>query len=112
MKDAIKYAISLLALILAFFALSWGAVYSYWFSARIFHTVQAVRLCESIAAVVLAPVRAAFWCFGDLFDQSAPLSDPMSYAAVNAIILGTAAYFCSRRFLMGRDAEGKAGDGN
>ena len=102
MKDAAKYAASLLTFIVAAFVLSWAAVYSYWFAAHLFHTVRAVRICESIGAVILAPVRGAFWLCGDLFDQSAPLTDPMSYAAVNAVIIGTGAYFCGRRLLFGK----------
>jgi len=103
MKDAAKYATSLLTSILASFILSWSAVYSYWFSAHLFHSVRAVRVCDTIGWAILTPVRLAFWCCGDLFDQSAPLSDPMSYAAVNAVLLGTAIYFCSRQWLFGKN---------
>ena len=107
MKDAFKYAISLLTLIFAFFAVSWVAVYSYWFSAHWFHSVRAVRVCDFIGTIILAPVRTVFLCCGDLFDQSAPLSDPISYAAVNAVILGTVAYFCSRHWLFGKRGDGR-----
>jgi len=110
MKDAVKYATSLLTCIFVSFVLSWGAIYSYWFSARIFHTVRAVRVCDAIGSVILAPVRVAFWCCGDLFDQSAPLSDPISYVAVNAVLLGTIVYFCSRQWLFGKSTEGKIQD--
>ena len=102
MKDAAKYATSLLTFILAGFLLSWASVYSYWFSAHLFHSVRMVRVCDSISTVILTPVRVAFWCFGDLFDQSAPLSDPMSYAALNGVLLGTIVYFSCRQWLFGK----------
>jgi len=110
MKEAAKYAGSLIASILFSFALSWSAVYGYWFSAHWFHSVRAVRLCEWLGTIILAPVRVAFWLSGDLFDQSAPLSDPMSYAATNAVILGTVIYFLARPFLFSHHSDGHGRD--
>jgi hypothetical protein len=107
MKDAVKYAASLLTFILLSFLLSWAAMYSYWFSARLFHSVRAVRVCDSIGTVILTPARLAFWCCSDLFDQSAPLSDPMSYASLNAVLLGSILYFGARHWMFGRNSHEK-----
>jgi hypothetical protein len=101
LKESIKYAACLLAFILVSYGLSWFAVYGYWISAFTFHSVSAVRICEAVGAVILLPVRVVFWTFSDLFDQSAPLSDPTSYAAVNAVLLGAFLYVCCRAFLFG-----------
>jgi hypothetical protein len=103
MKDAAKYATTLLIFIIVSFLLSWAAMYSYWFSAHLFHSVRAVRVCESISMGILAPVRVAFWCFGDLFDQSTPLSNPMWYVELNAVLLGSIVYFACRPWLFGRN---------
>ncbi len=102
MKDAVKYATSLLAFIFAAFVLSWAAVYSFWYAPRLFHSVEAVRACDAIGAVILTPVRTAFWCFGDIFDQSPVLSDPVSYAGLNGVLLGSVVYFCCRQLMFGR----------
>ncbi len=99
MRDAIRYAASLLAFITVSFALSWLSVYAFWFSAYAFHSVPAVRLCDSIGSIVLLPIRIVFWMCSDLLDQTAPLTDPTSYAALNAVLLGSLLYSCCRQFL-------------
>jgi hypothetical protein len=99
-RDAIVYAALLLVFIVVAFGLSWLSIYAFWFAAYGFHSVLAVRACEFIGSVVLLPVRVVFWSFGDFFDQSAPLTDPISYAGVNGVLLGAISYSCCRRFLV------------
>jgi len=108
-RDAFRYAASLLAFIGVCFVLSWLSVYAFWFAAYGFHSVPAVRSCESVASIVLLPVRIVFWLFGDFFDQTAPLTDPMSYAALNAVLLGSLLYSCCRRFLFGKNSSSPSG---
>jgi hypothetical protein len=98
-KEGIRYAASLLAFIGVALILSWFSVYAFWYAAFAFHSVPAVRFCEAIGSVILIPVRVVFWMFGDFFDQTAPLTDPSSYAALNAVLLGTIVYSCCRRFI-------------
>jgi hypothetical protein len=101
-KDAFWYAASLLAFIFTAFVLSWFSVFAFWFAAYAFHSVPAVRLCEAIGSVILLPVRVVFQAFSGFFDQTAPLTDPTSYAALNGVLLGALAYGCCRRFLFGK----------
>lgn len=99
MKDVVKYVASILAFIGVGFGLSWSAVYSFWFSALIFRSVPAVRACDAVAFVILTPVRVLFWLMSDVFNQSAPLLNPLYYATVNAVLLGLIGYACCRRWL-------------
>jgi hypothetical protein len=101
-KETIKYAAVLLTFILVAYGLSWLSVYAFWLAAYAFHSVPAVRFCEALGSILLLPVRTLFWACGDLFDQSAPLSDPTSYAAMNAVLLGSFSYACCRKLLFGR----------
>ena len=81
------------------FVLSWTAVYSFSFAANLFHSVAAVRAADGIANIILLPVRTLFHLAGDVFDQSAPLSDPMTYACVNAVLLAGIGYVICRRWI-------------
>jgi hypothetical protein len=81
------------------FGLSWSAVYSFWYAAQIFGSVQAVRVCESLAVVILLPVRLLFRLMGGLFDQTAPLTSPLYYAAVNGVLLGIIGHGVCRQWL-------------
>jgi len=98
-KESAKYVATIILFVAISFVLSWFAVYSYWYSARIFHSVAAVRVCDTLGSFILLPARAVFWLLGDIFDQSAPLSDPITYVAVNAGLLGSLAYSVCRRWL-------------
>jgi hypothetical protein len=98
-KESLKYVATIFAFIAVAFALSWGAVFGFWFAARVLHSVAAIRVCDAIGAVILLPVRVAFWAMGDLFDQSVPLSNPMIYVVVNAGLLGMLAYAGCRRWI-------------
>lgn len=100
MREGIRYAASLLAFIGVAFILSWFSVFAFWYAAFAFHSVPAIRFCEAVGSIILIPVRIIFWAFGDFFDQTAPLTDPKSYAALNAVLLGTLIYSCCRRFLV------------
>ena len=99
MNASAKRVASLLAFIIVGFGLSWGAVYSYWFAAQIFGSVQAVRACESLGVVILIPVRFTFWLLSDIFDQTAPLTSPVFYAAVNGVLLGSIGHGVCRQWL-------------
>jgi hypothetical protein len=94
----------LLAFIGVAFVLSWLSVYAFWYAAFVFKSVAMLRICEVIGSIILIPVRVVFWAFGDFFDQTAPLTDPTSYAALNAVLLGTAIYSCCRRLLVGKNS--------
>lgn len=102
MREGLRYAAWLLTFIGVAFILSWFSVYAYWYAAFIFHSVPSVRFCEGVGSIILIPVRIVFWMFGDFFDQTAPLTDPTSYARLNAVLLGTFAYSCCRRFLFAK----------
>jgi hypothetical protein len=99
MKNAAKYVGTLLAFILVSYGLSWFSVFSFWFGARVFHSVFAVRAGEAIGSCILAPVRVVYWCLGDQVDQSTPLYDPQAYATINAALLGMIAYSICRRWM-------------
>jgi hypothetical protein len=103
-KEGFRYAASLLAFIGVAFVLSWLSVYAYWYAAFLFKSVVILRICEVAGSIILIPVRVVFWAFGDFFDQTAPLTDPTSYAALNAVLLGTIIYSCCRRLLVGKNA--------
>ena len=96
MRGFAKYWLLLLPCIAFAFALSYYSFYSYYFAARWFHSVHAVRVSESMGNAVLFPARAVFACFGGLFDQSTPVSDPLNYVMINAVLLGSALYACLR----------------
>jgi hypothetical protein len=98
-KESLKYVATIFVFIGVAFGLSWAAVFGYWFAARVLHSVAAIRVCDAIGGVILLPVRAAFWAMGDLFDQSVPLSSPMTYVIINAGLLGMLAYSCCRRWI-------------
>lgn len=102
----VKYLATILAFILVSLGLSWGAVFSFWYAAFLFRSVTAVRICDAIGAVVLLPVRCAFWLAGNGIDQSIPLSNPKLYAMVNAALLGILAYAVCRRLLFGKSSDG------
>jgi len=101
---------ALLAFLVVSFALSWLSVYAFWFAAYGFHSVPAVRACETVGSFVLIPVRVVFWLVGDFFDQTAPLTDPTSYAALNGVLLGSLLYWCSQRFLFGKPPANQPAD--
>lgn len=99
MKAAAKYLAALLAFILAGLGLSWSAVYGFWFAAHFFRSVNAVRICDALAEIILIPARLLFWLMSDIFDQSTPLSDPLFYAIVNGVLLGIIGYGSCRQWL-------------
>ena len=99
MKNAAKYVSTLLAFVLVSYGLSWLSVFSFWFGARVFHSVFAVRAGEAIGSCILAPVWLLYKFMGDQVDQTTPLYDPQSYAAINAALLGILAYSFCRRWM-------------
>jgi hypothetical protein len=103
-KEGLRYSVALLAFIGVAFVLSWFSVFAFWYAAFAFHSVPAVRFCEAIGSTILIPVRVVFWMAGDFFDQTAPLTDPKSYAALNAVLLGSLIYSCCRRFLFAKSS--------
>ncbi len=106
MKESAKYVATLLAFIAASFALSWCAVYSFWFTAHIFRTVRAVRIGDTLAFAILTPARTLLQLAGGTFDQTTLLTDPILYAEINAALLGIAAYACCRRWIFGAARRG------
>ncbi len=98
----VKYLAAILAFVAVAMALSWWAVFSFWYAALLFRSVPAVRISDAISSVILLPVRLLFWLAGDTLDQSVPLSNPVLYAAVNAALLGILGYACCRRLLWGK----------
>lgn len=106
MKESAKYLGTICAFMAVSFVLSWCAVYSFWWAARLFHSVQAVRICDALGSVVLVPVRVLFWLASDFVDQSMPLTDPLQYAIINAVLTGILAYGCCRHRIFGPAAGG------
>ena len=100
-----KYLAAIIGFMLAAMALSWGAVFSFWYAAFLFRSVAAVRVCDAIGSIILIPVRLLFWFAGDRVDQSIPLSSPGLYATMNAALLGLLAYLFFRRMLFGPDRD-------
>jgi len=97
MKNVAKYVSTLLAFVLVSYGLSWLSVFSFWFGARVFHSVFAVRAGEAIGSCILGPVRLLYWIMN--WDQSTPLYDPELYAWMNAGLLGILAYAVCRRWM-------------
>lgn len=96
MRGFLKYWLLLAPCVVFAFVLSYLSFYSYWYAALLFHSMPAVRACNAAGAVVLFPAHAVFFCFGGLFDQSTPDSDPMNYVMINAVLLGFLFYTCLR----------------
>jgi hypothetical protein len=109
-KEGFRYAASLLAFIGVAFVLSWLSVYAFWYAAFAFHSVPILRFCETVGSIILIPVRVVFWAFSGFFDQTAPLTDPSSYAALNAVLLGSGVYSCCRRFLFAQSSTPEAAE--
>lgn len=101
-----KYVAAILAFLIAAMALSYFAVYNYWYSALWFRSVEAIRIGDVIGAAILLPVRTLFWLAGGLVDQSTPLVAPFQYAVMNAALLGLLGYACCRRWIFGREDGG------
>lgn len=99
MKESVKYTATLFACIGVAFVLSWCSVYSFWIGARVFGSVAAIRAGDAIGSVILLPARLLLGLAGGLVSQTTHLTDPVLYAAINAVLLGILAYACFRRFL-------------
>lgn len=99
MKDSLKYAAALLLFVLAAFLLSWLSVYSFWFGARVFHSVSAIRAGDAIGSVVLLPVRTLLRLTGGILDEMTLLTNPELYASINGALLGFLAYSIGRRWI-------------
>jgi hypothetical protein len=107
MRDFVKYWALLIPCVVFAFVLSHLAFFSYWYAARLFHSVPAVRASEAAGAVVLYPAHLVFSLFGGLFDQSTPDSDPVNYLMINAIFLGSLFYACLRPLVFRAKKSGK-----
>ena len=70
--------------------LSWVSIYAFFFAARMFHSVPAVRGCDAVGSFILLPARWVFKLMGA--DQSAIFFDPISFSGTNGLILGVLFY--------------------
>jgi hypothetical protein len=92
----LKQIVVLFASIAIAFALSWLAVYGYWFAAYSFKSVAAVRTADSLAAVVLTPAEIAIASIVEAPGTSLLLTDPLRYATINALLSGLTAFLALR----------------
>ena len=98
MRGSLKYWLLLASSIAFAFVLSYLAFYSFFFAAR-FQSVPVLRACNAAGSIVLLPASLVFRCYGGLFDQSMPYSDPLNYVTINAVLLGFLIYACLRPLL-------------
>jgi hypothetical protein len=76
--------------------LSWFAVYSFWFAAFSFKSVEVVRAADSLAVVILSPAEMAI---SSIFEASGTfllLTGPVRYATINALLSGLTAFLALR----------------
>ena len=100
MRSFFKYLVPMVLCIVFASVLSYFAFYSFWFSARWFHSVPVVRVCDKVGSIILLPARFVYFCSGRWTDQSLPLSDPLNYAITNGILLGTLIYSLMRPIIV------------
>lgn len=105
-KESAKYIVTLLAFITGAFALSWCAVYSFWITAHLFRSVAAVRVGDAIAHVILLPARTILGLPGAGLEQMTLLTEPVHYAMINAVAVGTMAYAICRHWIFKEKEEG------
>jgi len=87
MPRFLKYMIPMLLCIAFASVLSYLAFYSFWFSARWFHSVPVVRACDSVGEFFLLPARFVYFCAGGI-----PIADPLGYTFTNGTLVGTLIY--------------------
>ena len=100
MMQFLRYLFAVLLCVAFASVLSYVAFYGFWFAARLFHSVPAVRACDAIGRVILSPARFIFYCAGGFGDQSMPLADPVSYSITNGTFLGALIYIFARPVLI------------
>jgi hypothetical protein len=96
MRGFLKWWLLLVPCFAVSFILSYTAFYNRSLSHHVFHTVRAVRACDSVAGVVLFPAHFLLSSFGGVFDQSTPDSSPMSFIMMNTVFLSILFYACMR----------------